>query len=271
MSELPLDQIAIDLLSVLGAAKVLPSVVEQYPGFSLDDGYAVAHRIRALREARGERAVGRKIGGTNPATYAQSGAKGPMWGFVYDSTVTTMPQGFGRYSLGSFRQPRLEPEVVLHIAVAPEAGMSERDIIACIDQVAFGYEIVHSPFADWKVAPADSIAAHGLHQALLLGQWLDITADRRAWVEKLRSLHVGIRDRDGEEHHGVGSNVLGSPLNALRTIVDDIARNPTWSPISAGEIVTTGTLTSLMPAAPGQRWSSVIEGSPLGGLDLELV
>ena len=132
MSELPLDQIAIDLLSALGAAKVLPSVVEQYPGFSLDDGYAVAHRIRALREARGERAVGRKIGGTNPATYAQSGAKGPMWGFVYDSTVTTMPQGFGRYSLGSFRQPRLEPEVVLHIAVAPEAGMSERDIIACM-------------------------------------------------------------------------------------------------------------------------------------------
>lgn len=271
MVEISASRIASELLDTLGTEQTIDHLSRQYPGFSLDDGYEVAHRMRWLRETRGERVVGRKIGGTNPATYAQSGAKGPMWNFIYDIAAHYIAGKRGFCQLGQFRQPRLEPEIVLHISESPQAGMSQQEIIGCIDMVALGYEIVHSPFADWKVPPPDSVAAFGLHQAMFVGRWQNITADREAWVERLRSVNVTTTNNVGEQATGSGADVLGSPLNALRAIVDDIARHPGWSPVGAGEIISTGTITRLMPAEPGQVWTTIADQPLLEQIVLEIL
>ncbi len=268
MDEAVLDEIATALLPTLGTASVLPRVTDQYPGFGVDDGYAVVHLMRKLRQARGEAAIGRKIGGTNAATYHLTGATGPMWAFMYDSAFLQLPLGSGEFPVGAYRQSRIEPEIVLHVARAPSAAMTEAEMITCIDRIAFGYELVHSPFTDWKVAPPDALAAFGMHQAMIVGPWHDITRDRAAWVDRLRDLEVTMRSADGVEKHGVGRNALGSPLNALRAIVDDIAKHPGWAPVAAGEIITTGTLTELMPVEAGQVWTTTIAGAPLTGLSL---
>lgn len=263
-------RLASELLGTLGAAHAISYLSQQYPGFSLDDGYEVAHQMRTLREARGERVVGRKIGGTNPATYAQSGAKGPMWNFIYDTAAHDIAGRRGTCHLGQFRQSRLEPEIVLHVSEAPRAGMSQHEIVECIDMVALGYEIVHSPFADWKVPPPDSVAAFGLHQAMFIGRWHNIVAEREAWIERLRSVNVTTLNNFGETASGSGADVLGSPLNALRAIVDDIALHPNWSPVAAGEIISTGTLTRLMPAEIGQVWTTVADQPQLEQIVLEI-
>ena len=52
---------------------------------------------------------------------------------------------------------------------APLAGMDEAALSACIDWVALGYEIVQSIYPGWKFAAADTVAAGGLHGALLIG------------------------------------------------------------------------------------------------------
>ncbi|WP_395814447.1 2-keto-4-pentenoate hydratase [Devosia sp.] len=265
-----IDVIADALLPTLGTDALLPRVSAQYTGFSVDDGYAVVHRMRTLREARSEKAIGRKIGGTNPAFYHLTGATGPMWAFMYDTALLELPLGSGAFSLGTYRQPRIEPEIVLHISSTPKAGMTEAEIITCIDRVAFGYEIVHSPYSDWRVAPPDALAAFGLHQAMVTGLWVDITEDRAAWVDRLRDLEVTMRSADGIEKRGVGHNVLGNPLNALRAIVDDIARHPDWALVAVGEIITTGTIAELMPLEPGQVWTTTIAGAPLEGLSLRI-
>jgi len=271
MVEIQAGRIPSELLGTLGTAQTIVYVSQRYPGFSLDDGYEVAHRMRGLREARGERAVGRKIGGTNPATYAQSGAEGPMWNFIYDSAAHDIAGRRGTCELGEFRQPRLEPEIVLHVSEAPQAGMSQHEIVGCIDRVALGYEIVHSPFVDWKVSPPDSVAAFGLHQAMFVGRWHDITTDRETWVERLRSIKVTTSNDSGEEASGSSGDVLGSPLNALRAIVDDIARHPDWSPVVAGEIISTGTVTRLMPVEPGQVWTAFADEPLLDKIVLAMV
>jgi len=156
-----------------------------------------------------------------------------------------MPQGFGRYSSRQLPPTEvLEPEVVLHIAVAPEAGMSERDIIACIDQVAFGYEIVHSPFADWKVAPRTRSPRMDCIRRCCLGNgWMSWPTEGHglkscgcstspSGIATVRNITASV------------SNVLGSPLNALRTIVERRCQGTRPGRQSVpGEIVTTGTLT----------------------------
>ncbi len=55
---------------------------------------------------------------------------------------------------------------------------------------------------------------------------------------------------------GVGANVLGSPALALAHLARLLAEQPQFSPLAAGEIVTTGTITDAWPVAPGEAWSS---------------
>lgn len=266
-----MHQVAIDLARSFGTERLLQRLTDTEPGFSLDAGYAVAHLVRDLRVANGERVVGRKIGGTNRATYHLTGATGPMWGFMYSSTVREVTAEPASFSVGAFRQPRVEPELVLHLAAAPQPGMTEMELLGCVDRVAHGFEIVFSPFSNWQVPLPDAVAAHGLHQAALVGPWIDITGDRAGWAERLRTFELAMTGSTGEVRRGVGANALGSPILALKSVVDDMGIHPDWTPIAAGEIVTTGTLAELMPAIPGQSWRTEIAGAPLVGLSLDLV
>jgi 2-oxo-3-hexenedioate decarboxylase len=69
---------------------------------------------------------------------------------------------------------------------------------------------------------------------------------------------------------GHARNVLDGPLNALRYLVDLLARDPHNPALAAGEIVTTGTLTRALPAAAGETWATELRGIALPGLSVRL-
>ncbi|MEQ1770174.1 MAG: hydratase [Devosia sp.] len=265
-----LDQLARTILQTFSTKKQLDRPTVEYPGFTLDQGYDLAHRIRDLRVARGERVVGRKIGGTNRATYHLTGATGPSWGFMYDTTVEELPDGRGRVSLGRFPLARIEPELALHIARKPEPGMSEAQLLDCVDSVCHGFEFVYSPYGDWWVKGADAASAFGMHMGYRTGPWVDISDDRAGWGEMLRNFTITLGNQAGILREGKGSNALGSPILALQAVVDEIGDHPDRTPVAVGEIVTTGTLTELMPAMPGDTWTTTISGAPLTGLRVTL-
>ena len=74
--------------------------------------------------------------------------------------------------------------------------------------------------------------------------------------------------RDGAEvDRGRAANVLGGPLSALRHLVE-MRIDP---PLAPGEIVTTGTVTRAFPVAPGERWTTRVEGLALEGLSVSFV
>ena len=70
----------------------------------------------------------------------------------------------------------------------------------------------------------------------------------------------------GESRDGRAQDVLGGPLNALKFLVEEIARFPVSEPLHAGEIVTTGTLTEAMPAVRGVTWTARFTGINLSPL-----
>ena len=82
-----LQDIAKKAFAVLGSGRQLAPFSTAYPGFSLEEAYRVTAAVRAAREARGERPIGRKIGFTNRTIWAEYGVHAPIWGYVYDSTV----------------------------------------------------------------------------------------------------------------------------------------------------------------------------------------
>jgi 2-oxo-3-hexenedioate decarboxylase len=206
--------------------------------------------VRSLREARGEKVLGRKIGFTNRTIWEQYGVYAPIWGYVYDTTVRNLDDISGQASLAAFPEPRIEPEIVFGMSTAPEAGMDERELLSCIGWVAHGYEIVQSVFPRWEFAPSDTVAAFGLHGALFIGERHQIGDDADKWFAPLSNFSITLRCGNVAES-GRASDVLDGPLSALKHLVRLLASDQHNPPVAAGEIITTGTLTKAMPVKRG--------------------
>ncbi|MEJ1157852.1 2-keto-4-pentenoate hydratase [Prosthecomicrobium sp. N25] len=259
------DTIAAEALDILGSGRQVPPFTASIaPGLDLDAAYRVTAAVRALREARGERVVGRKIGFTNRTIWAEYGVYAPIWGYVWDTTVTDLADT-PVLPLAGLAEPRFEPEIMFGIGRAPRVGMDEEQLIGCLDWVAHGFEIVQSIFPNWKFAAADTVAAYGLHGRLVVGPRVPL-APGTDWLRALSGFRVELY-RDGVlQDTGHARNVLDGPVSALRHLVGLLAQDPHNPPLAAGEIVSTGTLTRALPVAPGEEWSTRLDGVPLEGV-----
>ena len=261
----PDREIAVEALAVLDSgAQIAPFSTRR--SFGLDDAYRVTLAIRELREARGERPIGRKIGFTNRTIWAEYGVYAPIWGYVYASTVRNLDGT--AFILAGLAEPRIEPEIVFGLAAAPDPAMDEAALLGCIAWVAHGFEIVQSIFPGWKFAAADTVAAFGLHGALLIGPRHAVASDRAAWLATLARFEIDLRCDGALIDHGRAANVLDGPLSALRHLVGLLAEDRVNLPLAAGEIVTTGTLTRAFPIAAGETWSTRLSGITLDGIAL---
>lgn len=265
--ETNLDDMAAAVLATAGAASQMDPFSSRPSGLDLATAYGVAAAVRRRREARGERVVGRKIGFTNTTIWAEYGVGAPIWGYVYDTTLHDLAGLDRPFDLSPFAEPRIEPEIIFGLARAPEPGMDERALLSCVEWVAHGFEIVQSIFPAWRFTAADTVAALGLHGALLVGPRLAMTPDlAEPLYESLASFEIALT-MDGEAaDHGRAANVLGGgPLTALRHLLDVLAADPSAPGLEAGEIISTGTLTRALPTRPGETWRTALQGSPLPG------
>jgi 2-oxo-3-hexenedioate decarboxylase len=237
------------------------------PSFDLPAAYRVTAQVRAAREARGERVVGRKVGFTNRTIWDEYGVHAPIWGYVYDSTLR---MGAPSLAVGHLAEPRIEPEIVLGLARAPEPGMDEAALMGCVGWVAHGFEIVQSLFPGWRFRAPDTVAAYALHGALVVGEPAPVeNAD--AWRAALRGFGIALAC-DGEvRDEGRSENVLGGgPIAALAHLVAVLAADPASPALQAGEIVSTGTLTRALPIRAGETWTTRLDGLPLPGMTLAI-
>jgi 2-oxo-3-hexenedioate decarboxylase len=263
-----LETIAGEAFELLGTGRQIKPFSERLSGFDLDHAYQAAALIKNLREKRGEVPWGRKIGFTNRTIWDEYNVHAPIWGYVYDRTVHNLADLSEAFSLTNLTDPRIEPEIVFQLSAAPASGMDETALLACIDWVAHGFELVQSIYPGWKFSAADTVAAYGLHGALLIGSRHPIGAKMESWNRTLPSFEIDLM-RDGRVlEHGHSSNVLGGPVSALRHLVDVLSHDHVSPPLAAGEIVTTGTLTRALPVQSGEVWATRLTGVHLDGISV---
>jgi 2-oxo-3-hexenedioate decarboxylase len=257
-----LQAIAAEALAALDTCHQISPFSARLSAFDLDDAYGVTAAIRQMRERRGDVSVGRKIGFTNRTAWPEYG---PMWGYVYNRTVHNLAEIGDTFSLVGLAEPRIEPEIIFKLALAPAPGMDETALLACIDWVGHGFEIVQSIFPGWKFSAPDAVAAFGLHGALLIGSRHSIAA-YEDWSRTLSTFEIDLK-RDGTViDHGRATNVLDGPVSALRHLVDILVRDQVNPPLGAGEIVTTGTLTRALPVSAGETWTTELTGVGFDGI-----
>ncbi|GJD65793.1 2-keto-4-pentenoate hydratase [Methylobacterium frigidaeris] len=264
------DDMAREVLAAFDERRQIRSIVAEDQGLSLNQAYRVTAAVRRMREARGARVVGRKIGFTNTTIWDEYAVHAPIWGYVYDITLHRLTDCRGSFDLSGVVEPRIEPEIVFGLCRSPEPDMDERSLLSCIEWVAHGFEVVQSLFPGWRFTAADTVAAFGLHGALLIGPPTAVMpATIESWHEWLASFRITL-SRDGiEADRGRAENVLGrGPLAALQHLVEVLARDPESPPLAPGEVITTGTLTRALPISAGETWSTRFEGLPLPGVEV---
>jgi len=227
--------------------------------------------LRQLRQARGEVPRGFKIGFTNRGIWPRYQVFAPIWGSVWDTTLTHC-ESAGALSLSGSCQPRIEPEAVFGLRATPAPDASLQDLWDAIDWVAPGFEIVQSHRADWKFTIPDTVADGGLHFRLLVGQRIPVRAvsDSAQALDALLAGATVSLQRNGEVvDQGAGANVLDSPLRALHHFLQELRACPGAPDLQPGDVVTTGTWTDAWSVSPGQTWSASFS-EPLGSLQLQL-
>jgi len=260
--------LAREVLAAIDCATATEPLSARVPGFDLAQAYVCAAELRALRIARGETPIGRKIGFTNRDLWEQYRIDRPIWGYMYAHTAHPLDPA-EVLPLAQFCEPQIEPEIVLRLLRAPEPGMDDDALLDCVEWIAHGFEVVQSIYPGWRFAVADTIAGCGMHGALRFGTPLAVTAENRAAIlDALPQFTVTLSCGNQIVETGRGSNVLGGPLTALRHLVELLASDPINPPLAAGEIVTTGTLTRAYPVKAGQTWSTSMSGILLAGISI---
>ena len=227
-------------------------------GHSLDAAYTQASCVRQLRIARCEQPRGFKIGFTNRTIWPRYNVYAPIWGTVWDSTLSFC-EGQGKVSLAHTCQPRLEPEIVFGLKVTPAPDATLDDLFDALDWIAPGFEVVQCHLPDWTFEAADTVADSGLHARLLVGARhpVQTLANEAAHLDQwLAQSQVTLKQDGRLVDQGQGVNVLGSPLQALHHFIGELRRCPGAPDLVAGDLVTTGTWTDAWPIQAGEHWTA---------------
>lgn len=258
------------LLHYNDTGELWPRSPSDDPEFGTAQAYQSALELRRLRLARGEVARGFKIGFTNSNIWPLYQVYAPIWGTVYDTTLTFC-EGEGTVSLAHTCQPRIEPEAVFGIKSTPCANACLDELFDALDWIAPGFEIVQSHLPDWKFKAADTVADGALHARLLVGSRVPVSAIAGNAEELhliLGATQVELLRGGQKVEQGCGANVLSSPLMALQHFLTELRQCPGAPDLMPGDVVTTGTWTNAWPVQAGERWSGAF-APPLSRLSVE--
>lgn len=236
-------------------------------GLDVAEAYERALSVRQLRLRRGELPRGYKVGFTNRTIWPRYGVYAPIWGTVWNTTLHFC-DGEGELSLAGTCQPRLEPECVFGLKATPPARSDLDALLAAVEWIAPGFEIVQSHMPDWKFSAADTIADSGLHARLLVGPRIALDALPRqgaAFDAQLAAANVTLSKNGAVVDRGVGANVLDGPLHALAHFLVALRDCPGATDLQPGDVVTTGTWTDAWPVHRGESWRAVFD-APLSSL-----
>ncbi len=272
---MPLDVNALagELASAYANRQAITTLPSARDGaFGLVDAYAVEAELARMRRVDGHFAIGRKVGYANKAMWRVLKLETLVWAHMYDDTVQHAQHGAATLSIDRMFAPKIEPEIVFKLKSSLGAdGLEPEAALAGVEWMALGFEIIDCPFPDWKYQPADFVAAYGLHAALIVGEPVAIDPGSiPSLAESLGRFTVKLIKNGELVEEGAGKNALKSPARSLGELAAAISRQAGAEPLAAGELVSTGTLTTSTPIAACEQWEATVEGLPLAALRLRV-
>jgi 2-keto-4-pentenoate hydratase len=210
------------------------------PDLAVPDGYAIQRTVTDRRSADEGPVVGYKVGFTSAAIRDELGVDDPAYGRVLADTVR--PEG--RIDADALIEPKVEPEIAVRLAEPLDPPATPVDALSAVGAVLPVIEVVDSRVAGWQMTAGSAVADNALAARVVHGDRIDDPVGVDLALEG-----VEVR-RNGERvATGVGADVLGSPARVLAWLAGALAER--GERLEAGDLVSTGSLTELVPFDPG--------------------
>jgi 2-keto-4-pentenoate hydratase len=218
----------------------------QFFGEPLDlttaQAYALQAEIARLREQRGERVIGYKVGCTSPAVQQQLGIDQPIFARIFDTGC--FPCG-ARLSYRCYANLAVEGELAVRLGQDPFTPIVGPDECrAAIASAIPVIELHHYVLRSARPSVAELIANGGMHAGFVLAE-----EEPEVGLPDLESLCVWIDD----QRMGMvtGADITRLAVQSVRWLADRLAESGLT--LSSGQVVLTGSLLPLYDLRPGSR------------------
>jgi 2-keto-4-pentenoate hydratase len=201
---------------------------------------------RAQRLEGGESSLGWKLGMGVPAAMAKLGTDAPLVGFLLASGRV---EDGGTVSLDGWSNPKLEPEVAVHLGADLPAGASRADAEAAIAGLGAAIELVD---LDPDAGDPEAILAADIFQRHVL---------LAAPVSGAPACGAAARiTRNGEEEASTAdaTEVTGDPVDLVLHVANIVGE--AGETLRAGEVVICGSVVPALDIAPGDTVGVEIDG-----------
>ena len=224
------------------------------PGLIPPDADAAYAAADAVAEQLGWEALGWKIAGTTAVMRERLRVAEPIYGRTYRRFAEPSPARLAHAAL-------LDPLVECEFFITLRADLPFRtqpftmaDIIDAIGEVRAGIEVAECRFPMRDLPPLPAILADGSAS----GRYIfgDAIPD---WRDGLAAVEV-VLEVDGHAiRRGTGADVMGDPLAPILWLT--AARRRLAQGLRAGEMISTGSTTGMLPIRAGQHVRAVFAGS----------
>jgi len=240
--------------SALREPREIEPLTKARPELSLEDAYAIQAAGIRLRQERGERIVGYKMGLTSKAKMEQMNLHSPIYGVLTDRMRVA---DRGVFRLEGKIHPKAEPEVAFILGRALRGKVTPAQAFEACSGVCAALEILDSRYVGFKYFSLPDVVADNcsasyfvVSDEVLSGAALDPSR------LDLSNLEVRL-EQDGRLVEKASSGaVLGNPVNSLVYLCELLAAQGLG--LEPGNIVLTGAATTAAPLAPGPVFRSIV-------------
>jgi 2-keto-4-pentenoate hydratase len=212
------------------------------PDLTTAQAYALQAEIARLRELRGEKVIGYKVGCTSPAVQRQLGIGEPIFARIFDTGC--LPCG-AKLSHRSYANLAVEGELAVRLGQSvPGHSIGADECRAVITSAFPVIELHHYVLRSPQPALVELIATGGMHAGFVLGENEPVGG-----LPELESLSVWINDQ--RMGMAVGADVTALAVRSVRWLAGRLAESGLQ--LAKGQIVLTGSLLPLYTLKPGSR------------------
>jgi len=167
LSQQTIESISRDLYSAERDRRTLRPITETYPEIDIDTAYKIQLGLVQLKDADGEKIVGKKIGLTSKAMQKMLNVDQPDYGHIFDNMVL---QDGVVFRVAELIQPKIEPEIAFILDREIKGpGVTPMQVLAATRFVVPALEIIDSRIEGWRIKLCDTIADNASSARVVLG------------------------------------------------------------------------------------------------------
>ena len=233
LSEQTIESISRDLYSAERDRRTLRPITETYPEIDIDTAYRIQLALIQLKDADGEKIVGKKIGLTSKAMQKMLNVDQPDYGHIFDNMVL---QDGVVFRVAELIQPKIEPEIAFILDREIKGpGVTPIQVLAATRFVVPALEIIDSRIEGWKIKLCDTIADNASSARVVLG-----SSPKRVDERDLKLVGMILEKNGDIVQTGAGGAVLGHPAVAVAWLANAVGQFGVG--LSAGDIIMPGAL-----------------------------